>query len=403
VTVDVAVVGAGIVGLAVARELHRRHPGRTIAVLDREDAVGRHQTGHNSGVIHSGVYYRPGSLKARLCVAGAALMYDYCDEHGIPYERCGKLIVALDEREAAALGDLEERGRANGVPGLRRVDAAGIRDLEPGCRGVAALHCPSTGIVDYGLVCRTIAAELTGAGVTLLLGHRVDRLVADPAEVTLVTSAGDLRARFVIGCAGLWSDRLAVAAGAPPNPRIVPFRGAYLTLNPTPDPVVRTLIYPVPDPALPFLGVHVTRMIDGSVTLGPTALLVAARDAYRMGVVRPRDLAETAAWPGVWRMGRAYWRTGIAEALMAASRRRFVRAAARYVPAVEAAGVTRQTTAGVRAQAVDRDGSLVDDFVISETPRAVHVRNAPSPAATSSLALAAELVRRIEATAAWPW
>lgn len=402
-TVDVAVVGAGIVGLAVARELHRRHPGRTIAVLDREDAVGRHQTGHNSGVIHSGVYYRPGSLKARLCVAGAALMYDYCDEHGIPYERCGKLIVALDEREAAALGDLEERGRANGVPGLRRVDAAGIRDLEPGCRGVAALHCPSTGIVDYGLVCRTIAAELTGAGVTLLLGHRVDRLVADPAEVTLVTSAGDLRARFVIGCAGLWSDRLAVAAGAPPNPRIVPFRGAYLTLNPTPDPVVRTLIYPVPDPALPFLGVHVTRMIDGSVTLGPTALLVAARDAYRMGVVRPRDLAETAAWPGVWRMGRAYWRTGIAEALMAASRRRFVRAAARYVPAVEAAGVTRQTTAGVRAQAVDRDGSLVDDFVISETPRAVHVRNAPSPAATSSLALAAELVRRIEATAAWPW
>jgi L-2-hydroxyglutarate oxidase LhgO len=403
VTVDVAVVGAGIVGLAVARELHRRHPGRTIAVLDREDAVGRHQTGHNSGVIHSGVYYRPGSLKARLCVAGAALMYDYCDEHGIPYERCGKLIVALDEREAAALGDLEERGRANGVPGLRRVDAAGIRDLEPGCRGVAALHCPSTGIVDYGLVCRTIAAELTGAGVTLLLGHRVDRLVADPAEVTLVTSAGDLRARFVIGCAGLWSDRLAVAAGAPPNPRIVPFRGAYLTLNPTPDPVVRTLIYPVPDPALPFLGVHVTRMIDGSVTLGPTALLVAARDAYRMGVVRPRDLAETAAWPGVWRMGRAYWRTGIAEALMAASRRRFVRAAARYVPAVEAAGATRQTTAGVRAQAVDRDGSLVDDFVISETPRAVHVRNAPSPAATSSLALAAELVRRIEATAAWPW
>ena len=401
--VDVVVVGAGIVGLAVARELRRRHPALSITVVDREESVGAHQTGHNSGVIHSGVYYRPGSLKARLCVTGAALLQEYCDEHAIPYDRCGKLIAALDEREEAALAGLEERGRANGVPGLRRVDAAGIREIEPACRGRAALYCPSTGIVDYGRVCRALAAELAAGGVRLRLGFRADRLVPGAAAITVAGPAGRLTPRFVISCAGLWSDRVAVAAGAPANPRIVPFRGAYLTLDPSAPPVVNTLVYPVPDPDLPFLGVHVTRTIGGGVTLGPTALLVGARDAYRIGRVRLRDAAEIATWPGVWRMGRRYWRTGVTEAMMATGRRRLVRAAARYVPAVEDVAIVRETSAGVRAQAVDRDGRLVDDFVISATPRAVHVRNAPSPAATSSLALAAELVGRIETAADWPW
>jgi len=402
-TYDIAVVGAGIVGLAVARELRHRHPGRSVVVLDREATVGAHQTGHNSGVIHSGVYYRPGSLKARLCVEGAARMYDYCEQHDIPYQRCGKLIVALDDREVAGLDELEERGRANGVPGLRRVDAAGIRELEPACRGRAALHCPSTGIVDFARVCRAIEAELRADGVAFRLGSRVDRLTAGPSGTVLATETDRLTARFVVTCAGLWSDRVAVASGASPDPRIVPFRGAYLTLNPTPRPVVNTLVYPVPDPALPFLGVHVTRTIGGGVTLGPTALLAGARDAYRLSRVRPRDLADIATWPGVWRMARTHWRAGVSEALMAASTRRFVRAAARYVPAVAAIGVTGARSAGVRAQAVGRDGSLVDDFVISATPGAVHVRNAPSPAATSSLALAAELVHRIESNAEWPW
>jgi L-2-hydroxyglutarate oxidase LhgO len=400
---DIAIVGAGIVGLAVARELRQRHPDRSVVVLDREATVGAHQTGHNSGVIHSGVYYRPGSLKARLCVEGAARMYEYCSEHDIPYERCGKLIVALDDREVAGLDELERRGRANGVPGVRRVDAAGLREIEPACRGKAALYCPSTGIVDYGRVSRAIEAELRAGGVAFRLACRVDGLTAGASVTELATSTGRLTARFVITCAGLWSDRVAIAAGASPDPRIVPFRGAYLTLNATPQPVVNTLVYPVPDPALPFLGVHVTKTVDGGVTLGPTALLVGARDGYRLSRVRPRDVVGIVSWPGVWRMARTYWRTGVAEAVMVASRRRFVRAAARYVPAVEAIGVTGASSAGVRAQAVGRDGALVDDFVISATPGAVHVRNAPSPAATSSLALAAELVRRIESHAEWPW
>ena len=400
---DIAVVGAGIVGLAVARELWHRYPDRSVVVLDREATVGAHQTGHNSGVIHSGVYYRPGSFKATLCVEGAARMYEYCGEHDIPYERCGKLIVALDDREMAGLDELERRGRANGVPGLRRLDAAGVREIEPACRGRAALYCPSTGIVDYGRVCRAIEAELRAGGVAFRLGWRVDRLTAGASGTVLTVGAGRLTARFVVTCAGLWSDRVAVAAGASPDPRIVPFRGAYLRLNATPRPVVNTLVYPVPDPALPFLGVHVTKTIDGGVTLGPTALLAGARDAYRLGRIRPRDVAEIATWPGVWRMARTYWRTGLTEALMAASTRRFVRAAALYVPAVEEIGVSGSRSAGVRAQAVGRDGSLLDDFVISVTPGAAHVRNAPSPAATSSLALAAELVRRIESDPGWPW
>jgi L-2-hydroxyglutarate oxidase LhgO len=401
--VDLAVVGAGILGLAVAREIRTQFPDLRLAVLDRETEVAAHQTGHNSGVIHSGVYYRPGSLKARLCVEGARLMYEFCDQYAVPYERCGKLIVALEERELPGLAELEARGRANGVPGLRRVSASEIGEIEPECRGIAALHCPGTGIVDYGLVARTLEKELIGSGVTFRLGESVTSLARDATGTTVLTSRGSLRASFVIACAGLWSDRLAVAAGAPEDPRIVPFRGAYLRLRATPEPVIRGLVYPVPDPELPFLGVHVTRHMSGGIVLGPTAMLVAARDGYRLNRFSGRDLADTLRWPGSWRMFRRYWRTGLDELRMAASRRRFIAAAARYVPRVREIGVERGATAGVRAQALGRDGTLLDDFVISETPGAIHVRNAPSPAATSSLALARELVTRFRGSPQWRW
>jgi L-2-hydroxyglutarate oxidase len=402
---DVAVVGAGILGLAVARELRARHPDLRLVVFDREDAVARHQTGHNSGVIHSGVYYKPGSLKARLCVDGSRLMYEFCDEHAVKYERCGKLIVALRAGELAGLDELEARGRANGVPGLRRVAAGEIPQIEPGARGIAALHCPSTGIVDYTEVSRALERTLRAQGVEFRLGRHVTGLVRHGDGTTqVVTDAGTLTARFVIGCAGLWSDRLAVAAGAPRDPRIVPFRGGYLTLRPSQDPVVRGLVYPVPDPRLPFLGVHVTRHIGGEIVLGPTAMLVGARDAYRLGRLRARDGWETLAWPGTWRMARRFWRTGVSEIQMAASRRRLLDAAAQYVPAVADAGLLPGGSGGVRAQALGRDGTLIDDFVISQTPGAIHVRNAPSPAATSSLALAREIVgERLPASPQWPW
>lgn len=399
---DVAVVGAGIVGLAVAREVRTRHPGLRLVVIDRESGVGEHQTGHNSGVIHSGVYYKPGSLKARMCVEGARMMYEFCDEHGVAYERCGKLIVARDGSELAGLAELEARGGANGVRGLRRVSAAGIAEIEPGCRGVGALHCPDTGIVDYAQVARTLERQLRAQGVEFLLGLRVDRLERRAGVTDLVTDAGSIRSRFVVCCAGLWSDRLAVAAGAPADPRIVPFRGAYLTLRPSSPPVVRGLVYPVPDPELPFLGVHVTKRVDGEIVLGPTAMLVCARDGYRLSRLSVRDGWETLSWPGTWRMGRRFWRTGADEIRMALARRRFLAAAARYVPAVRSAGLLRGSSAGVRAQAVGRDGKLVDDFVISSTPGALHVRNAPSPAATSSLALAREIVSRLPGSPQWP-
>jgi L-2-hydroxyglutarate oxidase LhgO len=400
---DLAVIGAGIVGLAVAREFLLRRPGARVVVVDRERSVGQHQTGHNSGVIHSGIYYAPGSLKARLCVEGARLMYAYCEQHQIPHDRCGKLIVAISEDELPRLADLEARGRANGVPGLRRLTAAQIREVEPGARGVAALHSPATGIVDYGAVAAMMERELRDAGADFALGREVTAVRRDRGRTVLATSAGPVAAAWAIGCAGLWADRLAVRAGAPGDPRIVPFRGAYLRLAPGQDQVVRGMIYPVPDPDLPFLGVHITRRIDGSVLLGPTALLVAARDGYRpwpgSAAAVPRllgDLRETLAWPGTWGVARRFWRTGISEVRLAASRRAFIRACARYLPGLSAATIAPGTVAGVRAQAVARDGRLVDDFVISDTPGATHVRNAPSPAATSSLALAREIVDRAE-------
>src|ERR1019366_1319396 len=317
---DVVVVGAGILGLAVARELRHRYPSLTMVVLERESDVAQHQTGHNSGVIHSGVYYTPGSLKARMCVEGSKLMYEFCDENSIPYERCGKLIVALSDEELAGLDELERRGRANNVSGLRRLSAAEIAEVEPGCLGVAALHCPDTGIVDYHKVSAAMARGLREQGVDIRFTTTVTSLQRRETTTDVVTSKGTLQATFVVGCAGLWSDRLAVSSGASEDPRIIPFRGAYLTLNKSSTPIVKGLVYPVPNPDLPFLGVHVTKLINGDVVLGPTAMLVLARDAYRLTTVKWNDIRDIVTWPGTWKMARKFWRTGIDEILTVAHR-----------------------------------------------------------------------------------
>jgi 2-hydroxyglutarate dehydrogenase len=395
---DLAVVGAGILGLAAARELKRRRPALELRVLEREPQIGFHQTGHNSGVIHAGIYYAPGSLKARLCVAGARELYEYCDEHGVPTERCGKVIVALSSDELPRLDELERRGRANGVPGLRRLGREELAEIEPHAAGVAALHSPETGIVDFAAVARSLADDLRVAGGVVATGCEVTGVEPATGSIRLTHTGGETHARYAIFCAGAWSDRLAVAAGAEPEPRIVPFRGAYLKLRPERRDLVRSLIYPVPDPQLPFLGVHLTRHVDGEVLLGPSALVAGARDAYALGRIRARDLASTLAWPGSWRLVRRFWRTGITELRHAASRRSFVAAAARYVPELRP-GDALPAFAGIRAQALARDGRLVDDFVVSQTERALHVRNAPSPAATSALAIARLIADRVEESA----
>jgi (S)-2-hydroxyglutarate dehydrogenase len=397
---DLAVIGAGIVGLAVAREVLSRRPGCRLVVIDRQASVGSYQTGHNSGVIHSGVYYRPGSLKARLCVRGARLMQEFCDSHEIAYERCGKLIVALTDAELPRLAELEARGHANGVPGLCRVAGGEIAGIEPECLGIAALHSPATGIVDFGAVARAMEQELRGQGVTFALGCTVTSVRREHGQSVVAHAGGSFQAAWSIVCAGLWSDRIAVSAGASPDPRIVPFRGAYLRLADGQRQIIRGMIYPVPDPELPFLGVHLTRQIAGHVLLGPTAMLVGARDARRAWSVRPADLLSTLSWPGTWGVARRFWRTGISELRMAASRGAFIAACSQYVPAIESMRIDRQVSSGVRAQAVGRDGRLLDDFLISQTPGATQVRNAPSPAATSSLALASHIVDSYEAAVA---
>jgi L-2-hydroxyglutarate oxidase len=384
---DLLVVGGGILGLAVARELLRRKPGASLCVLERERALGAHQTSHSSGVIHAGIYYAPGSLKARLCVEGARELYDYCDERGIEARRDGKLIVATGEAELPRLDELERRGRANEVPGLRSVGPEEIAEIEPHARGIAALHSPNTGVVDFRRVAESFAGDVAEAGGTVVTGCAVRGLKGGGDAVEVMHAAGATRAGYVVSCAGAWSDRLAVAAGAPAEPRIVPFRGGYLRLRPERRELVRASIYPVPDPDLPFLGGHLTRTIDGEVLLGPSALMVGARDAYRVARVRPRDLGSELSWPGTWRLMARFWRTGLTELSHAASKRSFVRELRRYVPELSARDVL-PGPAGIRAQALDRDGRLVDDFVVHRTERALHVRNAPSPAATSSLALA---------------
>ena len=383
---DIAVTGGGILGLATARALALR--GRSVIVLERERALGGHQTSHNRGVIHAGLYYAPGSMKARRCVEGAAALYEYCAVRGIVAERCGKLVVAVVERELERLDELERRARANGVQDLARLGPGEVAGVEPAAVGLSALHSPHTGMVDFGAVAAAYADDVRAHGGEIRVGAGVRALVEHEDHVEVVLDgAGPVRARRAVACAGAWSDRLALASGARPDVRIVPFRGAYLRLAPERAHLVRGQIYPVPDPALPFLGVHLSRTIDGDVLIGPTALLAPARDAYRLGTVRRADLAATLRWPGTARLVRRWWRTGVTELGHAASRRLLVRAAARYVPAIGPADV-RPGPSGIRAQALARDGGLVDDFLLARTGRAVHVLNAPSPAATASLAIA---------------
>ena len=384
---DLVVVGGGILGLAVARELLARRPGASLCVLEREPQLAAHQTSHSSGVIHAGIYYEPGSLKARLCVEGARDLYAYCEERGIEARRDGKLIVAASEEELPRLDELERRGQANQVPGLRRIGADEISGIEPHARGVAALHSPATGVVDFSEVARSFAADVEAAGGSVVTGCEATALSPRNGRVEVEHSSGTTDAGYVVSCAGAWADKLAVKSGGNSEPRIVPVRGAYLKLKPERRDLVRASIYPVPDPDLPFLGAHLTRTIDGEVLLGPSALIVGARDGYRLTRIRPGDVASTLSWPGTWRLVGRFWRYGAAELTRAASRRRYVRDLRRYVPELQASDALPGPS-GVRAQALDRRGKLVDDFVVDRTEGALHVRNAPSPAATSSLALA---------------
>ena len=392
-------MGGGIVGQAVARELLTRRPDSRLCVLEAEPRIGAHQTGRSSGVIHAGIYYEPGSLKARLCVEGARLLYDYCDANAIPYLKSGKLVVAVDEGELSRLEELERRGTLNEVRDLRRLGGDEIAAIEPHARGVAALHSPHTGVVDFAAVAGAFATDVETAGGTIHLGTTVRGAYPRDNRLAVEHSRGVTVAAEAVFCAGLWSDRLAVACGAPPDPRIVPFRGGYLRLGPAEADLVRANVYPVPDPELPFLGAHLTRTFAGQVLIGPSALMTAARDAYELRRIHRRDLGETLRWPGTWKMMRRHWRAGLIEIRHAASPASFIAAAARMVPAL-AGTKAFPGRAGVRAQAVSRDGRLVDDFVVHRTDAAIHIRNAPSPAATSSLALARLVADRLDSDAA---
>jgi len=384
---DLAVVGAGIVGLAVARELLRRRPGASLCVFERESAVAMHQTGRSSGTVHAGIYYEPGSLKARLCVEGARELRTYCLERAIALEESGKLIVATDPSELPRLRELELQGNANGVEGLRMLGPDDAREIEPHVRALAALHSPRTAVVDFSAVARSLASEVLTAGATVATSCRVSGVTVARGALRVQHARGQTIAAHAIFCAGAWADRLARAAGAAGDPRIVPFRGAYLRLRPRSRELVRSLIYPVPDPSLPFLGAHFTRTVAGEVLIGPTALLAGARDAYSPSNVRARDALETLTWPGTWRMAARHSRAALAELHRALVPRAVVSAAARLVPELNASDV-EPAFAGVRAQAVSRRGELLSDFAFSRTERALHVRNAPSPAATAALAIA---------------
>ncbi len=384
--VDVCVVGAGLVGLATARSLLESRPGLSVVVLDKEPHVAAHQSGHNSGVIHSGLYYRPGSLKARLAVEGARLMYEFCADKGIVAVRSGKLVVATSGSEMAALAELERRGIANGLEGLQRIGPDGIVEREPAATGLAALHVPGAGVTDFRAVAAAMADDLSTGGAGLRLGSPVEAISTRTDGVEVVVGDSVVRARSMINCAGLQSDRVAAMAGVVSTVRIIPFRGDYFTLVPEKAQLINGLIYPVPDPRFPFLGVHFTRRWDGSVEVGPNALLALGREQYRG--VRPSlsDMRDIFRYPGFWRLAGRHIGPGAKELVNSRWRRRYAGLARRLVPAIES-GDLRPGGAGVRAQAVDRAGRIVDDFVIESTGSAVHVLNAPSPGATASLAI----------------
>ncbi|WP_406270112.1 L-2-hydroxyglutarate oxidase [Streptomyces sp. NBC_00191] len=385
---DVLVIGGGIIGLSTAHALTRAAPGTRVIVLEKEAGPARHQTGRNSGVIHSGIYYRPGSLKARFAVRGAAEMVKFCAEYGIAHKVTGKLIVATGKDELPRLHALVQRGRENGIP-VRELGPSQIMEYEPEVRGLAAIHVGTTGVCDFGAV----AAQLGAAsGADVRYGEEVAAIDRRSWGVAVRTASGTVvRARVLVNCAGLHCDRVARLAGDDPGMRIVPFRGEYYEL--TGPSLVRGLVYPVPDPAFPFLGVHLTRGIDGGVHVGPNAVPALAREGYSWSAVRPRELAETLSWPGSWRIARRHWRYGAGELHRSLSKRAFTTSVRRLLPAVTETDL-RPAAAGVRAQAVLRDGTLADDFLIREAPRTVHVLNAPSPAATASLPIGREVARR---------
>ncbi|MGY1710438.1 L-2-hydroxyglutarate oxidase [Geodermatophilus sp. SYSU D00758] len=391
----IGVVGAGIVGLAVARRLARLRPDARITVVDKEQDVAVHQTGHNSGVVHAGLYYAPGSLKAELCTRGRGLLREFCAEHGLAYDECGKLVVARDDGEVPALREIERRATANGVPGLRWLSGVELREVEPEAVGAAALHSPRTAIVDFVAIARGMADELRDGGHEVRLGFEVTGVRRNLDGGVVVCSADEAFAvdRLVV-CAGLQTDRVSRLAGDGPEPAIVPFRGEYYRLVPGRSGLVRGMIYPVPDPRFPFLGVHFTRRVSGSVDIGPNAVPAAAREGYTWGRVDLRDVWATASWPGVRPLARKYWRTELAEIRASLSKRRYLASAREFVPALRDDDVVR-APAGVRAQAVDRDGALVDDFRIHRVGPVVTVRNAPSPAATSALAIGEHVADRV--------
>jgi (S)-2-hydroxyglutarate dehydrogenase len=382
---DIAIIGGGIVGLATARALGERSPGARLVILEKENKLATHQTGNNSGVIHSGIYYKPGSYKAKLCVEGKGLMLDFCQKHGIRVDHVGKVIVATSQAELPRLQTLYERGVANGVP-VEMIDPAQLREIEPHASALRAIRSPSTAIVDYKEVCAAMTRELTDRGVVIETGAPVTSIARTAGGIDLVTPRSVVRAKRIVNCAGLYSDVVARMAGARVDVRIIPFRGEYYMIRPERQDIVRGLIYPVPDPEFPFLGVHLTRTVHGEVEAGPNAVLAFAREGYRFGRVSPAELAGTLAYRGFWNMARRYWRMGSYEMYRSLSKAAFVQALQRLVPALRPEDVTRGG-AGVRAQAVSPDGSLVDDFRIVAEADAIHVLNAPSPGATASLAI----------------
>lgn len=390
---DVVTIGGGIVGLAASYRLLQRRPGLQLAVLEKEPALAQHQSGRNSGVLHAGLYYRPGSLKARLCGEGKAAVERFAEDHGIAVERCGKLVIATGPEELPRLRALRERAETNGVPRLEELGPEGIRDVEPHAVGVGAVWSPTTAVVDFREVAAALAEEIRQGGGEVLTRRPVEAIERRRGELVVHTRAGAIRARVVLACAGLHADRIAAMAGLRDLPRIVPFRGTYFGLRPEARGLVRGLIYPVPDPALPFLGVHLTRRVDGEVWAGPNAVPAPGREAYGWRGASARDILGTFLFPGAWRMARRFWRSGVSEIRRELDPSAFLRSLRAYVPGLERRDLV-PLPPGIRAQAVDRTGALLDDFHLIESPGMLHVLNAPSPAATASLAIGEVLAER---------
>ena len=388
---DIGVIGGGIIGLATAARLTQEFPRYAVVTLEKEREVAQHQTGHNSGVMHAGIYYTPGSQKANLCSTGGKMLREFCDRHGIDYEMCGKLIVAANDSEVSRLEDLYRRGTANGAEGLQMIDRERLLELEPHAAGVKAIFSPNTGIIDYGRVSEAYSMEMRENGGDLLTGAEVRRIVRRDGRLYMETSAGEVSARHIVNCAGLHADTVARMMGVDIGVRIVPFRGEYYTIRPERSHLVNGLIYPVPNPALPFLGVHFTKRIGGSVEAGPNAVLAFAREGYSKTSFSLRDMLGTLSYPGFWRMSRTHWKTAIREQYRSMVKASFVRSLQTLVPEIRSEDLY-EPGAGIRAQAVGRKGELLQDFSIAQTENAIHVLNAPSPGATSSLAISRYIV-----------